>query len=131
MHVLSLELQIDHHFTPKTSVTAIAYRKPNETDLVDTAFSITNGFDVELRHALTPKLTSSAGFLVEDDHYKQLNGLKEAADSTTYQWRAALQYVFKRWLRGTVGYEYTMKKASIEELEFSSNTLFFNVIASF
>ena len=81
----SLELQLDHRFTPKTSVVASAYRKPTETDLSGMAFSLTNGFDVQLRHVLTPKLTSSVGFLVENDHYKQLQGLTEAADSTTYQ----------------------------------------------
>ena len=110
---------------------ASAYRKPNETDLNGMAFSLTNGFDVQLRQVLTPKLTSAVGFLVENDHYKQLQGLTEAAESTTYQWNAALQYAFRRWLRGTVGYAYTVKNASLADLEYNSNTLFFNVIASF
>ncbi len=127
----SLELQLDHRFTPKTSLVASVYRKPTETDLSGAAFSLTNGLDLELRQVLTPKLTSAVGFLVEDEHYKQLDGLTEEADSTTYQWNAALQYAFRRWLRGTAGYAYTMKNASISELEYNSNTLFFNVIASF
>jgi polysaccharide biosynthesis protein VpsM len=127
----SLELQLEHHFTPKTSVVAGVYRKPTETDLNGMAFSLTNGLDVRLLHILTPKLTAAAGFLVEDDHYRQLHGLTGAADSTTYQVNAELQYAFRRWLRGTVGYAYTIKNASVPELEYNSNTLFFNVIASF
>jgi polysaccharide biosynthesis protein VpsM len=127
----SLELQLDHRITPKTALLASAYRKPNETDLSGMAFSFTNGFDVQLRHILTPKLTSTVGFLVENDQYKQLHGLTDAAESTTYQWNAALQYAFRRWLRGTVGYAYTVKNSSVADLEYDSNTLFFNVIASF
>ena len=127
----SLELQLDHRFTPKTAVVASIYRKPNETDLNGTAFSLTNGFNLQLRQTLTPKLTSAVGFLVEDDHYKQLHGLTEVADSTTYEGNAALQYTFRRWLRGTVGYAYTKKNASVADLEFNSNQWFFNMIASF
>jgi hypothetical protein len=44
---------------------------------------------------------------------------------------AALQYAFRRWLRGTVGYSYTVKNSSLADLEYNSNALFFNVIASF
>jgi len=127
----SLELQLDHRITPKTSVVADAYRKTNETDLSGMAFSVTTGFDVRLKHAFTPKLTSTVGFLLDYDDYKRMEGLTEAAESTTYQWNAALQYAFRRWLRGTAGYAYTVKNASIEDLEYNSNTLFFNVIASF
>ena len=127
----SLEMQLDHCFTPKTSVMVRAYRRPNETDLNDMAFSVTSGFNVQLLHAFTPRLASTVGFLVEDDQYKKFKGLSDAAESTTYQWNATVQYTFRRWLRGTIGYAYTMKTASIAELEYNSNTLFFNVIASF
>jgi hypothetical protein len=126
----SFELQLDHRFTPKTSVTASAYRKPNETDLSGMVFSLTNGFDVRLNHTITPRLTSTVGFLVENDDYKRMQGLTENADSTTYQESVALRYAFRRWIEGTVGYAYTRKDASLSELEYNSNTLFFSVRTS-
>jgi predicted porin len=127
---LSLELQLDHRLTPKTLLLAGAYRKTSESNLLDMAFSLTNGVDVRLQHLLTPKLTASAGFLYLNDHYKHLEGRSEDAESNTYQWSIALQYAFKRWLRGNIGYAYTRKSASLSELEYTSDTLFFSVMTS-
>ena len=126
----SFELQLDHRFTPKTLLIVNAFRKTSETDLAEMAFSLTNGVDARLQHILTSKLMASVGFLYMNDHYKKVHGLTEDADSTTYQESVALQYTFRRWLKGTAGYAYTQKDASLSELQYNSNTFYFNVITS-
>ena len=126
----TFELQLDHRLTPKTSATFIAYRKPSETDVNGTAFSISNGLEVRLQHILTARLTSSAGFLLIDEQYENGLTLTEDVDSTTYQTYLALQYEFRRWLKGTVGYAYTVKDSSLSELEYRSNTFYFSLTSA-
>ena len=126
----SFEAQLDHRFTPKTSLLLNAYRKPNETDIQGTDFSLTDGLEVKLRHLLTPRLTSSAGFLIMNDHYKKGPNFSESVDSTLYQANIELQYAFKRWLKGGIGYAYTIKNSSMSELEYRSNTFYLNITSA-
>ena len=123
----SLEAQLDYRFTPKTSLTFNAYRKTSETNVMGMAFSLTNGLNVTFSHLLTSKLNSSAGFIIMDDHYKNGTKLTESIDSRLYQVNLALQYSFKRWLKGGIGYAYTIKNSSMSELEYRSNTFYFNI----
>ncbi len=125
----SFEAQLDHRFTPKTSLLVSAYRKTNETDVVGTDFSLTEGLDVKLQHLLTSRLTSSAGLLILNEHYKKGPDFEESVDSRLYQVNLALQYAFKRWLKGGIGYAHTIKNSSMSELEYRSNTFYFNITA--
>ena len=123
----SLEAQIDHRFTPKTSLLLNAYRKTSETDVTGMAFSLTDGLEVKLQHLLTPRLTSSAGFNIINDSYREGPESEGSIDSNLYQVNLALQYAFKRWLRGGIGYSYTIRNSSSSELQYRSNTLYFNI----
>jgi hypothetical protein len=126
----SFEAQLDHRFTPKTSLSFSAYRKTNETNVMGMAFSLTNGLDVKLRHLLTSRLTSSAGFLIANDNYKKWPELTGDIDSRLYQVDLAFQYSFRRWLKGGIGYAYTIKNSSRSELEYRSNTFYFNITSA-
>ncbi len=126
----TFELQLDHRLTPKTSVIFNAFRKSSETDVSGMSFSLTNGLDVRLQHILTARFTSTAGFLIADDRYEKGLTLTEDVDSTIYQTYLALQYEFRRWLKGTVGYAYTVKDSSLSELEYRSNTFYFSLTSA-
>lgn len=123
----TFELQLDHRFTPKTSVTCIAYRKPTETDVRDMAFSMTNGLEVKLQHILTARLSTTAGFIFEQDEYEKTPTATESVDSDIYETYLALQYEFRRWLKAAVGYSYTVKNASPSDLEYRTNTWYFTL----
>jgi hypothetical protein len=123
----SLEAQLDYRFTPKTSLSVNAYRKPNETNVEGMDFSLTEGLEVRLQHLLSPRLTSSAGFLYINEHYKEGPDFDEIIDSELYQVKLALQYAFKRWLKGGIGYARTIKNSSTSELEYRSNMFYFTI----
>jgi len=125
-----VEAEIHYRLSPKTSLAARAYRKKNESDLQGMAFSVTTGFDLELRHTLSRRLTGSAYFLYANQQYQDWL-LRKSVETSTYQLRAALEYEFRKWLRGTAGYAYSWKTASIPELEFNNTTMFFNIMTSF
>jgi hypothetical protein len=123
----SFEAQLDHRFTPKTSLLVNAYRKTSETDVTSMDFSVTDGLEIRLQHLLTPRLTSYAGLLIENDHYKKGPDFSERIDSTVYQVNLGLQYALKRWLKGGIGYSYTIKDSSVSEFEYRSNMFYFNI----
>ena len=104
-----------------------AYRKPNETNIDGTDFSLTEGLEVRLQHLLTSRLTSSAAFLIINEHYKEGPDFDDIIDSELYQVRLALQYAFKRWLKGGIGYARTIKNSSLSELEYRSNMFYFTI----
>ena len=126
----SFEAQLDHRFTPKTSLSFSAYRKTSETNVLGMDFALTDGLDVRLQHLLTSRLTSSAGFSIINDHYKKGPELTGSADSRLYQVNLALQYAFKRWLKGGIGYAYTIRNSSLSELDYRSNTFYFNITSA-
>jgi hypothetical protein len=124
---ISFEGQLDHRFTPKTSLAFSAYRKTSETNVTGMAFSLTNGLEVKLNHSMNPRLTSSAGFLIVNDHYKTFPELTGGFDSRLYRVNLSLQYTFRRWLKGGIGYAYTINNSSRSELEYRSNMFYFNI----
>jgi hypothetical protein len=126
----SFEAQLDHRFTPKTLLLLNAYRKTNETDVIGMDFSLTDGLEVKLQHLLTSRLTSSAGLFIINDHYKEGPDFEDSVDSRLYQVNLGLQYAFKRWLKGGIGYAYTTKDSSLSELEYRSNTFYFNITSA-
>jgi hypothetical protein len=126
----SFEVQLDHQLTPRTSLLASAFRKTSETNLADMSFSVTNGFETRLRHMLTARITTSAGFLFAEERYEDESGLTESVDSRTYQGVLECQYEFRRWLKGRVGYAYTQKDSSRDDLEYKTNSLFFLITLS-
>lgn len=125
----SFEAQLDHRFTPKTALSLSAFRKTRETNVMGMAFALTTGVNVRLQHLLTSRLTSSAGFIVANDHYKTWPQLTSGVKSRIYQVNLALQYEFRKWLRGGIGYAYTIKNSSDSTLEYKSNTFYFNITA--
>jgi polysaccharide biosynthesis protein VpsM len=125
----SVEGQLDYRFTPKTLIAANVYRKTSETNLSGMAFSVTDGLDLRLQHLLNPKITTTAGFVFLHDQYKNLQ-LADTVTADTYQWSLAVQYAFRTWLKGNLGYAFTRKNSSLRELEYDRNTLFFTIMSS-
>ena len=125
----SLETQLDYRFSPKTMMAASAYRKTTETNLSEMTFSVTTGGDLRLQHLLTSKITTTLGFLFANDQYKDMK-IEDSVETNTYQWTVGMQYAFRNWLRGNLGYAHTRKDASVQELEYNSNTLFFSIMTS-
>lgn len=123
----SFEAQIDHSFTPRTSFSLRAFRKTSETNVSGMAFSVTDGLETKLQHSVNPRLTSSAGFLIMSDNYKTWPDLTGGFDSMLYQVNLALQYSFRRWLKGGIGYAYTIRNSSEPELQYRSNAFYFNI----
>src|SRR4030042_3785163 len=107
-----LEAQIDHQFTPKTSLKINASRKTNETNISTTDFMLSNNIEVEYLQRFTGKITGDVNFSYTNDSYKgdlTYDGETKERIDDTFRGAFALRYKFKEWLNLDTGYIYTKR----------------------
>ena len=128
-----LEAQIDHKFTPKTSLIIKASRKTNETNISTTDFIRSNNIEVEYVQRLTGKITGDVDLSYTNDKYK--GGLifgsktKEREDNL-FSGAFALQYKFKEWLQTDAGYIYTRRDSNFPDFNYTNNIVFIKITGS-
>jgi hypothetical protein len=99
-----LEAQIDHKFTPKTSLILKASRRTKETNVSTTDFILTNMIEVEYLQKITGKITADIKFSFTNDQYDgetTFEGETKKERDNYYMGAFALQYKFRngyRWI---------------------------------
>jgi hypothetical protein len=125
------EAQIAHHFSSRNSLNLDAYRKTDETDFLQAAYSVTDGVKGEYLHRLTARLTASAGLGYKRETYKggdfTLDGVTEQRKDNVYDATLSLGYQFKKWLESDIGYEFTNRDSNFSDFSYRSNTMFFRI----
>ncbi len=130
---LILEAQVDHKFTPKTSLKLIATRRTNETNISATDFIISNALRGEYLQRLTSKITGSVGLSYQRDKYRgelTLGGETKERKDDIYGASIAFAYEFKEWLKAEAGYIYTKRDSNFSDFDFTNNTVFLRLTGS-
>jgi cell division septation protein DedD len=128
-----LEAQIDHQFTPKTSVKVKASRKTNETNISTTDFILSNNIEVQYLQRLTGKITGDVNFSYTNDSYKgnlTFGGETKERKDDTFGGAFALRYKFKEWLQLDTGYIYTKRGSNFSDFDYTSNIVFIRIAGS-
>jgi hypothetical protein len=128
-----LEAQIDHKFTPKTSLMLKASRKTNETNISATDFILTNSVEAKYVQKLTGKITGKLDFSYTNDTYKgalTFGGETKEIKDNYFTGAFALQYKFKEWLEMSMGYIHNMRDSNFSEFGYSSNIVFIRLTGS-
>jgi hypothetical protein len=128
-----LEAQIDHKFTPKTSLMLKASRKTNETNISTTDFILTNSVEAKYVQKLTGKITGELDFSYTNDTYKgalTFGGETKGIKDNYFTGAFALQYKFKEWLEMNMGYIHNMRDSNFSEFGYSSNIVFIRLTGS-
>ena len=122
-----LELQLDHKFSPKTTLLLNASRRTEETDVSQSSFIVANAISATLLHRFSTKITGSLDLSYTHEKY---NG-DVTFDGTTKElvdqfWRAgaAVQYDYKDWLKFVAGYVFSDRVSSISALSYINNMLY-------
>jgi hypothetical protein len=130
---LVLEAQIDHRFTPKTSLIVKASRKTNETNISTTDFILSNSIEAEYIQRLTGKIILYVDLSYTNDNYKgdlTFGGeIKERKDDL-FKGAFALQYQFKEWLKMDTGYIYMKRDSNFSDFNYTSNFIFIRLTSS-
>lgn len=129
-----LEAQINHHFTPKTSVTLGVSRRTNETDVSATDFVISDTVELGYLQRVTAKITANIRLSYTHDDYKRddftYEGNTGKLDDDYYSGAFALQYRFREWVWTDAGYIFTSRDSTFSEFDYITNVVFFRLTGS-
>jgi hypothetical protein len=129
---LYAEAQLDHKFTPKTSILFSAVRRTDETDVAPASSIVETSGEITLLHRLTTKLTGNINFRFTDELYKgevTLNGETKRMHDQYLRAGTSLLYEFRDWLSFTLGYYFTDRMSNFNSLSYKNNTIFFRISA--
>lgn len=119
---LALDLQILYIFTEKTKATFDLYRLNEESDsslaYEKEVFGVTLGYTQEF----TEKITGQFDLFYENADYNQLD-VEDRSDDI-FEISPSVQYLFKDWLMGEVGYSYETDDSTDDTFSYSTNTVF-------
>lgn len=128
------EAQIDHKFTPKTSIVLKAFRKTQETNIDTTDYMIATGAGIDYLQRITGKLFLSARLAYWNELYQEdLTYQDETKEREDDIWEAgiALRYDIKEWLKFDLGYLYTNRDSNFSEFDYVTNSVFFGLKGDF
>lgn len=127
------EAQIDHHFTPKTSLMLKASRRTTETDISSTDFVISDALELEYLQRVTAKITADIKLSYTRDAYQDdftYEGRTDLLDDDYYYGAFALQYKFREWLFADAGYIFMKRDSSFPDFDYTTNVVFFRITGS-
>ncbi|GBE00726.1 sporulation related domain protein [bacterium BMS3Bbin06] len=127
------ELQLDHKFTPKTSLKLVATRKTNETNISTADYILSDGLRARYLQRFTAKISGSIGLSYNNDKYHgelTFGGETRERDDDIYSASLALQYEFREWLKTDLGYLYSRRDSNFSEFDYSNNTFFIRITGS-
>ncbi|HTZ18422.1 MAG TPA: outer membrane beta-barrel protein [Dissulfurispiraceae bacterium] len=129
---LYVEIQLDHKFSPKTTLLVRGSRKTEETDVAQGNFIVADTIGTTLLHRFTTKVTGSLDLSYTNEKY---NGVVTFGDETKalndQYLRAgiAAQYEFKDWLKFDLGYVFSDRISNISALSYINNTIYLRASA--
>ncbi|MDQ7786786.1 MAG: outer membrane beta-barrel protein [Thermodesulfovibrionales bacterium] len=127
------EAQIDHHFTPKTSLILKASRRTTETDISTTDFVVSDTIELEYLQRITAKVTADIKLSYTRDAYKDeftYGGRTAPLDDDYYYGAFALQYKFREWLFADAGYIFMKRDSSFSDFDYTTNVMFVRITGS-
>jgi len=128
------EAQIDHKFTPKTSIVLKAFRKTQETNIDTTDYMLTTGAGCDYLQRITGKLFLSARLAYWNELYQEdltYQGATKEREDDIWEAGIALRYDIKEWLKFDIGYLYTNRDSNFSEFDYDTNSVYFGLKGDF
>ena len=124
----SCEMQTQHNFTPKRALQLNAFRRFNESNMLDSYTFLTTGGTVAWLQRFNEKWSGTLNLSYSNDRYKGIfiygNKADEREDDI-FGIAPALRYEFRKWLIFDLGYMYTKRDSNFDVFDFKNNTIFF------
>lgn len=120
------EVQLNHRFTPKTSLNLTAFRREEESDYYDFDYRLTHRFTASYLQKVTGKISIGMNVWYSHESYEgEVNIAGEPIKRTDdlYYLNPYLKYHFKDWI--SMQLEYTLEKrdSTITIYDFSTNSV--------
>ncbi len=127
-----LELNLNHTFTPKTSLRLTLLRRNEETTIADTAYSLVNRLSTEYRQIINEKITLNGKFHYSNETYEgELDysgtGNTEVRTDNRLGFSVGMEYTFREWLTGEASYILNTRNSNITGVGYTENALVLNI----
>jgi hypothetical protein len=130
---LLFEAQLDHMFTPKTSVALIASRKTNESDVAPANAIVSDSISAIFTKRLATRINGFINLAYINDTYQSdvtFGPETKKLRDRYYKGGVTLQYEFREWLKFDAGYMRSKRDSSFPIYDYTNNTLFFRITGS-
>jgi len=124
------EIQVDHHFTPKTSVSLFAYRKQEEADYSVYDYVLSHRAGATYLQRVTRKISLSMRISYANESYESESGLiwgSEDREDDVYYLSPSIRYHFRDWLSMSLEYMYEKRDSNIPLDDFETNSVVLGV----
>ena len=120
--LFAFEFQMEHDFTPKTTLIAIISHKMEESDSYIASGKTVLAAWLRLSHEFSDRLSALLDFQFENADYDQIVPIER--DDDRYFIRPAVQYVFNDWFMAELAYSYDTRNSTEEIFEYDTNTFY-------
>jgi hypothetical protein len=121
----SVELQTQHHLSPKRGLQINGFRKFNESDFGDASTFLSTGIDIALSQRFTEKWSGTFDVSFENNDYK---GFDRTDD--LFGLGPALRFEPRKWLIFDLGYHYYLNDSNITVYDYEANQVYFRATLS-
>jgi uncharacterized protein (PEP-CTERM system associated) len=121
---------VDHHFTPKTSVSLFAYRKQEEADYSVYDYVLSHRAGATYRQRVTRKISLGMRISYANESYESESGLvggSEEREDDVYYVSPSIRYHFRDWLSMSLEYMYEKRDSNISVDDFEANSVVLGV----
>ena len=120
------EIQLDHQFTRKTSLSLFAYRKKEEADFSGYDYILTHKATASYMQRVTNKISIGMRLSYAYESFKsEVNLIEESEDrkDALYYLNPYIRYHFKDWFSMDLEYKYEKRDSNTSLYEFETNSL--------
>ena len=118
------EVQADHRFTPKTSLSLFASRRDSESILTSSDYALTHNVGASYVQKLTYRITGRLNFSYTSNKYigaLTFGGETKERKDNEYRAAPSLEYRFRNWLRFGVEYIYTKRDSNFPGFDYTNH----------
>ena len=123
-----LRCELDYHLTPYDQITLTAFREVLETYITTMASPyfgssyISSGFDLDLKHRFTYKLSGSLrAHYTNENYHEAYLGMGEERMDNRYIFGGSIDYQIQDWLSCGLGYHYLNNDCNYDWQEYDEN----------
>ena len=128
-----MELQLDHTFTPKTSVAFTAFRQNSESNIQGLNSILRNRFDTAVTYRLTSKITTILELAYSEENYDgalTYGGVTKEREDETNMAALSAKYEIKKWLTAGLSYSYRKRDSNFSDFDYSTSVFLINLTAA-
>lgn len=120
------EIQVNHHFTRKTSLSVFAYRKKEEADFSIYDYILSHRAGAAYLQRVTRKISLGMRISYANENYESESGLiggSEEREDDVYYVAPSIRYHFRDWLSMSLEYMYEKRDSNIPLDDFEANSV--------